>query len=135
MLLFNIATLFFSGTSNNFYTSFHSRNCPFREWSEINLARYVGFLFVYVGRWLEKIISKHSLIKLNCSWSKKLILWTLNRQAELLLPTIIFIIFWNFLMLYQFILSPEVTRCAIITYDLWAWYIRVALRVSERLKT
>ena len=31
-------------------------------------------------------------------------------------PTIIFIIFWGFLMFYEFFLSPQVKRCAIITY-------------------
>ena len=31
-------------------------------------------------------------------------------------PTIIFIIFWDFLMFYQFVLSPQIRRCAIITY-------------------
>ena len=30
--------------------------------------------------------------------------------------TISFIIFWDFLMFYQIFLSPEVKRCAIITY-------------------
>ena len=30
--------------------------------------------------------------------------------------TIIFIIFWDFLMFYQIFLSPQVKRCAIITY-------------------
>ena len=30
--------------------------------------------------------------------------------------TIIFIIFWDFLMFYQISLSPKVKRCAIITY-------------------
>ena len=32
------------------------------------------------------------------------------------IPTIIFIIFWDFLMFYQIVFSPEVKRCAIITY-------------------
>ena len=32
-------------------------------------------------------------------------------------PTIIFIIFWDFLMFYQIFLSPQVKRCAIITYE------------------
>ena len=31
-------------------------------------------------------------------------------------PTIIFIIFWDFLMFYQIFFSPQVKRCAIITY-------------------
>ena len=31
-------------------------------------------------------------------------------------PTIIFIIFSDFFMLYQIVFSPEVKRCAIITY-------------------
>ena len=31
-------------------------------------------------------------------------------------PTIIFIIFWDFLMFYQIFLSPQVKRWAIITY-------------------
>ena len=30
-------------------------------------------------------------------------------------PTIIFIIFWDFLMFYQIFLSPQVKRCSIIT--------------------
>ena len=33
-----------------------------------------------------------------------------------LLPTIIFIIFWDFLMFYQIFLSPHVKQCAIIAY-------------------
>ena len=32
------------------------------------------------------------------------------------LPTIIFIIFWDSLMFYQIFFSPQVRRCAIITY-------------------
>ena len=31
-------------------------------------------------------------------------------------PTIIFIIFWDFLIFYQIFLSSKVKRCAIITY-------------------
>ena len=31
-------------------------------------------------------------------------------------PSITFIIFWGFLMFYQIFLSPQVKRCAIITY-------------------
>ena len=34
----------------------------------------------------------------------------------LMVPTIIFIIFWDFLMFYQTWLSPQVKRCTIITY-------------------
>ena len=30
--------------------------------------------------------------------------------------TSIFVIFWGFLMFYQFFFSPQVKRCAIITY-------------------
>ena len=32
------------------------------------------------------------------------------------LSAIIFILFWDFLMFYQVLLSPQVKRCAIITY-------------------
>ena len=31
--------------------------------------------------------------------------------------TIIFIIFWDSLMFYQMFLSPQVKRCAIVTYE------------------
>ena len=39
--------------------------------------------------------------------------WLLNSSD---LPTIICIIFWDFLMFYQGFLSQQVKRCAIITY-------------------
>ena len=31
-------------------------------------------------------------------------------------PTIIFIVFWDFLVFYQIFLSPQAKRCSIITY-------------------
>ena len=42
-------------------------------------------------------------------------------------------IFSDFLMFYQTSPSTQVKQCATITYK--KWYVRVALRVAERLKT
>ena len=40
-------------------------------------------IIIYVARWWEKCLSKHSLTKHTCSWHDKLmVLWTLNRQAR-----------------------------------------------------
>ena len=36
--------------------------------------------------------------------------------VSLLPPTIIFVIFWDFLMFYQIFFSPQMKRCAIIPY-------------------
>ena len=36
---------------------------------------------------------------------------------SLQIATIIFMIFWDFLMFYQIFLSPQVKRCAIIAYE------------------
>ena len=37
-------------------------------------------------------------------------------KLKKILPTIVFIIFWDFLMFYQIFLSPQFKKCAIITY-------------------
>ena len=42
--------------------------------------------------------------------------YSTKSQAEIVLPTIIFTIFWNFLMFYQIFFSPQVKRFAIISY-------------------
>ena len=40
-------------------------------------------------------------------------IWTWNESPEI--TAIIFIILWDYLMFYQFFLSPQVKRCTIIT--------------------
>ena len=47
------------------------------------------------------------------------------------MQAIIFIIFWEFLMVVQFFLLPQVKRLLLEIN----WYILVAARVAERLKT
>ena len=43
-------------------------------------------IIIYVAWWLEKYLSKRSLIKHTCSWHDKLIvLWKLNRKAKIFL--------------------------------------------------
>ena len=58
-----------------------------------------------------------------------------------ILQIIIFIIFWDSLMLYQIFLSPQVKRCAIITYKHSIYelphelpnYIRVSMPGNEEI--
>ena len=47
-------------------------------------------IIIYVARWWEKYLWKRSLIKHTCSWrDKRVVLWTLNRQAKIFLPIFI----------------------------------------------
>ena len=50
------------------------------------------------------------------------------------LYAIIFIIFWHFLMFYQIFLSPQVKRCAIITYKYGLYELPHELRNNLRLR-
>ena len=57
--------------------------------------------------------------------------WKSNHNQ--IITTIIDIIFWDFLILYQIFFSPQVKQSVIISKK--KWYIRVASRVAEQLKT
>ena len=57
--------------------------------------------------------------------------WKSNHNQ--ITTTIIDIIFWDFLILYQIFFSPQVKQSVIISKK--KWYIRVASRVAEQLKT
>ena len=50
-------------------------------------------------------------------------------------PTVIFITFWDFLMFYQTFLSPQVKRCAIITYKHGIYEFSHELPNDWRLRT
>ena len=57
--------------------------------------------------------------------------WKSNHNQ--IITTIIDIIFWDFLILYQIFFSPQVKQSVIISKK--KWYIRVVSRVAEQLKT
>ena len=57
--------------------------------------------------------------------------WKSNHNQ--IITTIIDIIFWDFLILYQIFFSPQVKQSVIISKK--KWYIQVASRVAEQLKT
>ena len=61
-------------------------------------------------RFSLKIILVKTMTLLNENLPTKLFLQSFKR------PTIIFIIFWDFLMSYQIFISPQVKRCVIISY-------------------
>ena len=67
---------------------------------------------------------KHALLdslKSNpCKRKKKITILQISRKIlprPRIEPAISFIIFWDFSMFYQIFLSPQVKRCAIITYE------------------
>ena len=112
------------------------------------------FLFWYgiTDRWVESLLTENRL-----TWAQFVDLFrNLERGGnhpasdDSFWPTIIFIIFWGFLMFYQIFLSPQVRRCAFITckhgtYELpYAWnyntnrnnmqknllYVQISLQVA-----
>ena len=55
----------------------------------------------YFSRWLEKYLSKRSLIKHICSWRDKLfVLWTPNRQGKNIFTNL-----WNYLFIILSVLA------------------------------
>ena len=65
------------------------------------------------------------------SWS---CYWRHKKQNKIL-QTIISIIFWHFLIFYQVLLSPQVKRCAIITYEHDIYALPQALPNELRLRS
>ena len=55
-------------------------------------------------------------------------------QKKRLAATIIFIIFWDSLMLNQIFLSPQVKRCTIITYEYGIYVLAHELPTDLRLR-
>ena len=98
--------------------------CKFKQINELQMVEiskelddgiwnlmFDGLLVLSITAFFEPKYSKScepalSTIRKPCYHSTKL-------QMQ---PTITFIIFWDFLMFYQIFLSPQVKRCAIVTY-------------------
>ena len=53
---------------------------------------------------------------------------------QIIRDTIIFIIFWDFLMFYQIFLPPQAKRCAIITYKYGIYDCRIILIILENIR-
>ena len=61
---------------------------------------------------------------INVIWKWDIGWQNLSEINSLISATIIFIIYWDSLMFYQILLSPQVKKCAIITCKLGIYKIR-----------
>ena len=101
-----------------------------------------NFYFLYSKSEIDPFISNMTIFStvsvsfdLSFRWDSAWVCHELRTENEGICPTVIFIIFWGFLMFYQIFLSPQVKRSAILTYKHGIYKLSRELSNDLRLRT
>ena len=110
-VIFRINFWIFLQSDKTKYSTVDGRGYPMRNWCVRSTKKALEFLKQFT--WESGLPTLASFLNFSTGQFYPFLKWSENKNE---ISTIIFIMFWDFLMFYQTFLSPQVKQCVIITY-------------------